>query len=184
MDRLDLKTERLFLRLLETNDAEMLWPYVSNSEISKDMSWQPHTDLHETKDFIKNSLISIEEGKTITWCIFFGNSFCGIVSLIAILKKHRSLTYNRAELAYWLAPEFQGKGIMTEAGTKVIDFAFHNLKLHKLVVAHHINNKSSENLISRLGFKFLYTEQDVFMKNDVWITCKFYEYNFKDYLIK
>ena len=73
---------------------------------------------------------------------------------------------------------------MTEAGKKVIDFAFHDLKLNKLVVGHHINNRGSENLISRLGFKFLYTETDVFMKNDIWITCKFYEFNSKDYLIK
>lgn len=184
MHHYNLKTERLFLRTVQKTDAEILWPYVSNPEISKDMSWQAHTNISETEEFIENTLKNIDLGKAITWCIFFENKFCGIISLISILKRHRSLTYNRAELAYWLGQEFWGKGIMTEAGKKVIDFAFHDLKLNKLVVGHHINNRGSENLISRLGFKFLYTETDVFMKNDIWITCKFYEFNSKDYLIK
>jgi ribosomal-protein-alanine N-acetyltransferase len=183
MHPFDLKTERLSLKVLERSDAEILWPYVSNPEISKDMSWQSHKDFSETQEFVDTSLISMEEGKTITWCVFIGNSFCGIFSLISILKKHRSLTYNRAELAYWLGPEFQGMGIMTEAGKKIIDFAFQNLKLNKLVVGHHLDNKSSEKLILRLGFKLLYIEQEVFMKNDKWITCKFYELRFSDYKI-
>jgi ribosomal-protein-alanine N-acetyltransferase len=177
-------TDRLFLRPIEKGDAEMLWPYVSNPDISKDMSWMPHKSLTETQGFIDNTLLSMENGKSITWCVFTGEKFCGIFSLIGILKQHRSLIYNRAELAYWLGAEFQGKGIMTEAGKKIIDFAFNELGLHKLTVGHHINNNHSKNLILRLGFGYLYTEEEVFMKNNVWITCKFYELKAKDYLKK
>ena len=175
MHPFNLRTERLFLRILERTDADMLWPFVSNQEISKDMSWQAHKDINETQTFINDSLEYLEKEKAITWCIFIGDTFCGIFSLISILRKHRSLIYDRAEIAYWLGPDFQGKGIMTEAGRSIIDFAFRELKLHKIVVGHHINNKNSENLILRLGFKYLYTEHDVFMKNNKWVTCKFYE---------
>jgi ribosomal-protein-alanine N-acetyltransferase len=178
----NFKTERLELRPLEKGDAEMLWPYVSNPEISKDMSWQFHKNISETQNFIDSVVKSIDEGKSITWCIFFEGKFCGIFSLIAILKSHRALIYNRAELAYWIGPEFQSKGIMTEAGKKIIDFAFRELKLNKLVVGHHLHNKSSEKLILRLGFRFLYTEEEVFMKNEEWITCKFYDLKARDYL--
>lgn len=183
MDRFyNLTTDRLRLRILDKSDANMLWPYVSNQEISRDMSWLPHQNISETEEFIDSTLLSMEEGKNITWCIFFGDSFCGIFSLIAILKNHRSLTYNRAELAYWVGPEFQGMGIMSEAGKRIIEFAFYELKLNKLKVGHHINNKSSENLILRLGFHFHYVEKDVFMKNDEWITCKFYELRRSDFI--
>jgi ribosomal-protein-alanine N-acetyltransferase len=179
-----LHTERLSLELLKKEDAEMIWPYASNPAISKDMSWLPHRDISETQAFIDNTLLNMELGKCITWCIFQEKIFCGIFSLIGILKQHRSLIYNRAELAYWLGPEFQGKGIMTEAGKKIIDFAFNEIGLNKLVVGHHIENDNSKNLIERLGFKYLYTEEDVFMKNNAWITCKFYELKAKDYLKK
>jgi len=177
-----LKSERLTLRLLAEGDAEMLWPYVSNPEISKDMSWQEHRDLSETQEFIDSTLKNTDLGRTITWCIFLNDKFCGIFSLISILKKHRALTYNRAELAYWAVPEFQGKGIMTEAGRRVIEFAFNELGLNKLVVGHHLNNKNSEALILRLGFNYLYTEEEVFMKNGTWITCKFYELKAKEHI--
>lgn len=159
----------------------MLWPYVSDPEISKDMSWDYHRSKGETQAFIDATLKSMEDGRTITWCVFYGDKFCGIFSLIAILRKHRSLTYDRAELAYWVGPEFQRKGIMTECGEKVLDYAFNTLKLNKLLVGHHIINKGSENLIKRLGFRFLYQEEEVFQKDGVWITCKFYELNHKDY---
>ena len=173
-------TSRLQLRLLQKDDAAMLWPYVSDPQISKDMSWLPHKNIDETQAFIDNTLLSFDAGKSLTWCVFFENKFCGIFSLIGILRQHRSLIYNRAELAYWLGPAYQGKGIMTEAGIKIVDFAFNDLGLHKLVVGHHINNQNSKKLIERLGFKYLYTEEDVFNKNNEWITCQFYELKAKD----
>jgi RimJ/RimL family protein N-acetyltransferase len=178
----NLTTERLELRPIAIGDEQMLWPYVSDPNISQEMSWEAHKDISETKSFIESSIKSMEAGKSITWCIFLEKKFCGIFSLIAILRKHRALTYNRAELAYWLGGDFQKRGIMTEAGMKIIDFAFKDLKLHKLVVGHHINNLDSEKLIKRLGFDHMYTEEEVFMKNGNWVTCKFYELNSKNYL--
>lgn len=179
---MNLQTDRLILRPLALDDEQILWPYVSNPAISKDMSWDFHKSISQTKEFIVNSLKSMDEGKLITWCIFENDNFCGLFSLIGILRQHRSLIYNRAELAYWIAPEFEKKGIMTEAGKKVIDFAFINLKLHKLIVGHHVENINSENLILRLGFDFKYRENEVFKKNDAWIDCKFYELNNNKYL--
>jgi ribosomal-protein-alanine N-acetyltransferase len=184
MQSFDLITERLVLKPLTKEDAGMLWPYVSDPQISKDMSWEAHKDLSDTQAFIDASVTNMENGKSITWCIFFNDAFCGIFSLIAILRKHRALTYDRAELAYWAAPQFQGKGIMTEAGKRIIDFAFNELRLNKLLVGHHENNKNSEGLILRLGFHYLYTEEEVFKKNGAWVTCRFYELKAKDYFNK
>jgi len=181
---LTLKTERVFLRPLELEDERILWPYVSNPEISRDMSWEPHQTLSDTRRFVNDTLESMKNGKSITWCIFFKDRFCGLFSLIGILKSHRALIYNKAELAYWIGPEYQGQGIMTEAGIKVIEYAFNSLHLNKLVVGHHIENKNSENLILRLGFKYLYTEEEVFQKGGKWITCKFYELKSRDYFKK
>ena len=171
----DLKTERLTLRPLRVADAPVVFPYLANEEISKDMSWEAHRSIEETIAFLKRVEEELEKGKSITWGIFEKGLFRGVFSIISILRSHRSLVYDRAELAYWLGPEFQGKGIMTEAGLKIIDFAFSELKLHKIVVGHHLQNKASEKLINRLGFEFRYDEIEAFKKNGEWIDCKFYE---------
>lgn len=171
----ELNTERLTLRPLQVTDAPLAWPYLANKEISKDMSWDAHKDISETIAFLQRVEEEFVKGKSISWGIFQNNKFCGIFSIISILRTHRSLVYDRAELAYWLGPEFQGKGIMTEAGLKIIAFAFETLKLHKIIVGHHMKNKASQHLIERLGFEYRYDEIEAFKKNGEWVDCKFYE---------
>lgn len=172
-----LVTERLLLQPATLADADIIWPHVSNPEISRHMSWEPHVDMAQTRAF----LISIEEaaaaGRSHTWTIRDRSTkeLCGIFSLIAILRTHRSLSYHRAELAYWCVPSWQGKGIMTEAGHAVIDHAFSQLGLNRLVVAHHLENPASQRLIQRLGFSQIGVEHQAFQKNGQWIDTIIYE---------
>ena len=177
-----LKTERLVLRPLTVQDVDQVWPYQSNPELAEYQSYSAHKTKEETIKWLKQLKDEQELGKNITWGIFMNDQLCGVLSLITILRKHRALTYDRAELAYWLGPEFQGKGIMTEAGKRVIKFAFNQFSLHKLIVAHHEGNSGSENLIKRLGFKFSHEEKEEFMKSDKWVNCLHYELLVSDYL--
>jgi RimJ/RimL family protein N-acetyltransferase len=171
----NIKTNRLILRPISSEDLGDVYPHVTDPEIAKYMSWEPHRNIEQTRKFIERLQVEKENDKSYTWSIFLDNQFCGIVSLIAILRKHRALTYDKAELAYWLGHGFQGKGIMTEACEQVIDFAFTKLKLHRLTVSHACGNKASEGLINRLNFRYIGEEREAFKKNGVWIDHKLYE---------
>ena len=59
------------------------------------------------------------------------------------------------ELGYWLSPEFQGQGLMTEAGAAVVDFAFHTLKIQRLSVGCFAANQASKQLIKKLQFQLV-----------------------------
>jgi RimJ/RimL family protein N-acetyltransferase len=107
--------------------------------------------------------------------------FCGIFSIINILRSHRALRYDRGELAYWCSPEHQLKGIMTEAGRSVVEFAFTKLGLNRLVVGHHLNNSPSQKLIERLGFTPIGIEHQAFIKDGHWIDIRTYELLARDY---
>ena len=170
-----LETERLLLRPLEPADLDVIWADISDPEISRYMAWEAHTDHAETIDFLKNEQARREAGRGITWAIFKDNSFCGIFSVIGIVRSHRALTYNKAELAYWLGRKYQGQGIMTEAGRRVLQFAFQELGLHKIFVSHFSINKASENLIKRLGFRYVGEQRAEFQKAGVWYDHKLYE---------
>jgi len=172
---LTLKTQRLVLRPLTLEDVDLLWPDISDPEISRQMAWEAHTQRSQTIDFLKNEVARREAGKGITWAIFKGDSFCGIFSLIGLLRKHRALIYNKAELAYWLSRKYQRQGIMTEAGRRVLQFAFDELRLHKIFVSHFSDNEASENLIKRLGFRYVGEQVAEFQKNGVWHNHKLYE---------
>ena len=171
-----LETERLLLRPLEPGDVDLIWPDISDPEISRYMAWEAHTDRAQTMDFLKNEQARREAGRGITWAIFKDNSFCGIFSVIGIVRSHRALTYNKAELAYWLGRKYQGQGIMTEAGRRVLQFAFQELRLHKIFVSHFSINKASENLIKRLGFRYVGEQRAEFQKAGVWYDHKLYEF--------
>lgn len=172
---LTLKTQRLVLRPLGLDDVDLLWPDISDPAISRQMAWETHTERSQTIDFLKNEVARRAAGKGITWAVFNDGSFCGIFSLIGLVLRHRALTYNKAELAYWLSRKYQGQGIMTEAGRCVLQFAFGELKLHKLFVSHFSDNLASENLIRRLGFRYVGEQLDEFQKDGVWHNHKLYE---------
>lgn len=170
-----LKTDRLLLRPLELADVELIWSDISDPEISKFMAWEAHKDRTQTIDFLTNEVARRKAGNGITWAIFKDNSFCGIFSLIGLLRQHRALTYNKAELGYWLSRRYQGQGIMTEAGRRVLQFAFSELGLHKIFVSHFSVNEASENLIKRLGFRYVGEQHEEFKKAGVWHNHKLYE---------
>jgi RimJ/RimL family protein N-acetyltransferase len=174
-DDLSFATARLELSPLTTRDLDVIWRDVSDPTVSEHMSWKAHTTKEETRSFLERVENDLVAGKAITWGVRCRKEFCGIFSIINILRSHRALRYDRGELAYWCSPRHQRKRIMSEAGEAVIRFAIAKLGLHRLVVAHHLENVPSQKLIERLGFHPIGIEHDAFMKDNRWIDIKTYE---------
>lgn len=172
-----LHTERLILQPTTLADVDALWPHMSNPDISRHMSWEPHATKEETLAFVTSVEKARSEGRSYTWTLRSktDHELCGIFSIIGILRRHRSLIYDRGELAYWCAPAWQSKGIMTEAGRAVIQHAFGPLGLNRLLVGHHFGNPASQRLIERLGFSVIGTEHQAFEKHGRWIDIIMYE---------
>lgn len=178
---LALSTVRLILRPLESTDVDLLWPDIADPEISRLMAWDAHRTREQTVAFVNNEISRRESGRGVTWAILSEGTFCGIISLIGILRAHRVLTYNQAELAYWTSRKHQRRGIMTEAGRRVLDFAFRDVGLHKVRVSHFAENKASCALIRRLGFRYVGTQLEEFNKASVWHDHVTYELLAKEY---
>jgi len=169
-----LQTSRLDLKPTGVEDAEELFPHLSNPGISRDMAWSPHVEVSETLAFLEAVQRSHEAGTARHWTIRHEGEVIGLFSLIDIRRRHRAITYDRAELAYWLSPAYQRRGFMSEAGRELVRAAFEELGLENLVVAHHVGNAASEGLIRRLGFVYSHREDRAFRKDDVWIDCLHY----------
>jgi [ribosomal protein S5]-alanine N-acetyltransferase len=178
-----LRTERLLLKTLQVDDVDLLWPDISDPDISKYMAWEAHDDKSQTVEFLKDEVSRREAGKGVTWAILMDGKFCGIVSLIALVRAHRALTYNKAELAYWLSRKYQGQGIMTEAADRVLRFGFQELRLHKICVSHFSVNAASEKLVKRLGFRYVGEQIEEFEKNGVWYNHKNYEILDREFIV-
>lgn len=170
-----LKTKRLTLRPIENGDEKMLWPGISDPEVSRWMAWDAHTSKDQTTIFVQHEVERWSARRGVTWVILWQGEFCGILSFIGVMREHRALRYDRAELAYWLLPAYRGRGFMTEAVKAALHFGFNEFKLHKIIVSHFAVNQESKKLIVRLDFRYVGTQLREFQKNGVWHDHVLYE---------
>ncbi len=59
-----------------------------------------------------------------------------------------------AELGYWLAEPFWGRGIMTSAVAAVTDFGFQEFKLNRIYAEPYTSNPASARILEKAGYFF------------------------------
>lgn len=73
-----------------------------------------------------------------------------------------------ATAGYWIASAYEGKGLMAEGLSLALDFAFANLKLHRVEANIIPRNTRSIALVERLGFRFEGVAKQLVRINGVW----------------
>lgn len=88
----------------------------------------------------------VEAGRAIGWDVVLGECVIGMAAIHHIDRKNLG-----AQLAYELDAEHRGSGLMTEAVRAIIDYAFRELRLHRLEAHVDPLNERSLRLAERLG---------------------------------
>jgi RimJ/RimL family protein N-acetyltransferase len=84
--------------------------------------------------------------------------------LIGDLGVHFTGKENRqVEIAYTLAPEYQGKGYAAEAVRRLLSYVFGSLRKHRVVATADPRNKSPVKLMKRVGMR-----REGFFKKSFW----------------
>ena len=138
-----LETARLLLRPIELADAEQIQAIFPNWEIVKYLAnkvpwpYPPDGALTFLRD---HALPAIERGDEWLWTILRKEDPTALIGVIS-LAKHE--TDNRG---FWIAPQWQGRGLMTEACDAVTDYWFETLKFPVLRVPKAIANEASRRI--------------------------------------
>jgi len=91
----------------------------------------------------------IDSNEGINWAI----TLKGNPKLIGIIGHYRIRPeYFRAEIGYMLLPEYQGKGIISEAINEVVNYGFEVMKLHSIEAIIDPENFASEKVLQKNGF--------------------------------
>ncbi len=93
----------------------------------------------------------------------------GIVHLVNIDHQNK-----QAMIGYWIGQTSAGKGLATKATKSVMNFAFNDLKLHRLEIRCATNNVSSRAVAEKLGFKHESTLRDSEWLHDKFINQELY----------
>ena len=58
----------------------------------------------------------------------------------------------KTEIGYWLSESFQHKGIITQSGKALINYAFNEMNLNRIQLKAATGNLKSQQVAERLGF--------------------------------
>ncbi|HYJ63373.1 MAG TPA: GNAT family N-acetyltransferase [Parafilimonas sp.] len=145
-----LKTERLTLRQLVSSDANEIFALRSNDNVNKYLNRKPAKSIDDAKTFIETINKNIQRNDSIYWAITLTgtNKLIGTICLFNLSDDNF-----KAEIGYELLPDFQGKGIMQEAASKVIDFGIRHIGLNLIEACTHSENQNSTRLLEKFNFK-------------------------------
>ncbi|MBU5439129.1 GNAT family N-acetyltransferase [Tissierella sp. MSJ-40] len=146
---LTLKTDRLLLHQITEEDFEFLIKLETRPENKKyEMEGIPQKDsiIKRCKGFIESTRGLPEEG-AIRYIVYNEkNEMIGDVSLTCNWEKTKEW-----EIGYAFLSEYWGNGYATEAVRSVINFAFKELRIHKLMAFINSENTRSVALAKRIG---------------------------------
>jgi ribosomal-protein-alanine N-acetyltransferase len=157
----ELVTSRLLLRKLENTDAEQFFRLRSDKEVMRYIGKKPMEKMEEALDFINLLNDNLEKNTGITWGMALREEpgkLIGTIALWRIVKEHF-----RAEIGYMLLPEYWRKGFTKEAIEKVVEYGFHELKLHSIEGDISAINTASAKTLESAGFvKEAHFKEDFF----------------------
>jgi ribosomal-protein-alanine N-acetyltransferase len=91
----------------------------------------------------------IESNEGINWAI----TLKGNPKMLGIIGHYRIQPENyRCEIGYMLLPEYNGKGITTEAIKAVLEYGFDELQMHSIEAVIDPENRASERVLQKNGF--------------------------------
>lgn len=118
-------------------------------------TWLPFVDQTKTREYTAAFLASTAHTSEQPFIIRYENKFAGLISLKSIDNANR-----KTEIGYWLIPSMEGKGLVTRCCRKLIDYAFEELQLNRILIQVAVGNRRSRMVPARLGFLEEGTERD------------------------
>ncbi|MEJ8801343.1 GNAT family N-acetyltransferase [Pontibacter sp. H249] len=146
----DILTERLKLRLIQPADAGFILQGLSDERVTK--YYAVHFD---TMEAVQEQMAFYEqllsEGTGVWWAFSLKDNdqligACGYSSLEA---EHR-----KAEIGFWLLPDYWGRGYIPEAAKAIVKYGFESMNLNRIEAIVEGGNEQSEQVLQKIGFTY------------------------------
>ena len=146
-----LETERLILRKMILNDAEAVFAYASNSEVSRYTLWETHRSIEDSRAFLEFATQKYENGGEPDWGIVYRGNGClvGACGLVNWEAEHA-----RAEVGFVLSREYWGRGLMSEAVRAILRFGFKRMNLNRIEARCIAENAASARVMEKAGMVY------------------------------
>ncbi|MEI9810881.1 MAG: GNAT family protein [Bacteroidota bacterium] len=144
-----IPTERLLLRKISDNDANELFFIRSDKRTMKYLDRPVAKTVDDAMELIGRITGDLTNNNGITWAITLKDDpkLAGTIGYWRIDKPN-----HRAEIGYMIHPGLQGKGLMQEAMSAVIDYGFSVMKIHSIEANVNPANEASIGILEKNDF--------------------------------
>lgn len=159
------------IRKWKLSDAKDLASVISNKKIQdnlRDGLPYPYTEQDAT-DYI-SAMLSEDENETLAFAITTDNKAIGSIGAFRQKNIHR----HTAEIGYYIAEEYWGKGLMTEAVKQICSYIFDKSNIVRIYAEPFSYNKASCRVLEKAGFLYEGTLRSNAIKNGKTIDMLMY----------
>lgn len=150
------------LRKWKLSDAKDVAHFANNKKIAdnlRDAFPHPYT-LKDAQEFIGNCL-SADESEKIFRAIEIDGKAAGSIGVF----KGSDIYRKSAELGYWLAEPFWGRGVMSAAAAQICAEAFYKLDIVRIFAEPFATNAASRKVLEKAGFALEGVMKNAAVKN-------------------
>ena len=159
------------IRKWKISDAEDLAMALSNKKIQdnlRDGLPYPYTE-QDGMSYI-SAMLSADENETFAFAIIVDGKAVGSIGVFRQGNIHRQT----AELGYYIAEKYWGKGIMTEAVIQTCEYVFEKSDIIRIYAEPFAYNAASCRVLEKAGFQYEGTLRSNAVKNGKVIDMKMY----------
>ncbi|MEF8771630.1 GNAT family N-acetyltransferase [Halodesulfurarchaeum sp.] len=167
------QADRVALRTVEQEDAPFLKAHANDPAIRVPLTFTGPTTLAEQEEYIEEDddgaafLVTVAGEETGYNDEYVVDSEPPVEPIGFLTLFHVDEAAGSANIAYWITPSAQQQGYMSEAAPLLLDYAFGQRRLHRVVARALENNTASQQLLESLGFTREGTERDAkFVEGD------------------
>lgn len=147
-----LETDRLILRRYTEADVEPMYTnWASDPEVSKYLTWPPHSSVEVTKSLVTDWITRYENPDYYNWVIELKEigEVVGNISVVQVKERAEAV-----EIGYCMGQAWWGRGIMPEALTEVMRYLFDEVGMKRVGACHDSNNPKSGRVMQKAGMKY------------------------------
>ena len=147
-----LETPRLILRPFQDSDLEPFVAYRSDPEVARYQGWEAPYSVESAREFIaemKHKQPAVQgEWYQLAVELKQGAPLIGDCAFHILAHDAR-----QAEIGCTLARQHQRQGYAFEAVTRLLDYLFRDLGLHRVIASCDVDNLASVRLLERVGMR-------------------------------
>lgn len=156
-----LKSDRLLLRPFLPTDASNVQQLAGNRAIADTTLNVPHPyEDGMAEAWISSHQPKAEAGELAAFAI----TTKAEDELVGAISLRIDRPFARAELGYWIGEPYWGRGYCAEAATRIVQYGFTELELHRVHAAYFARNPASGRVLEKIGMSEEGTARQHIMK--------------------